>query len=472
MPPKTRFAPSPTGDLHIGSVRTALFSWLYARRFGGQFVLRVEDTDRERSTQESIDAILDGMAWVGLDYDEEPYFQSQRFSRYREVAANMLADGSAYHCYCTPEELDAMRAEQVARGENPRYDGRCRERTKPRDGVEPVVRFKNPREGVVVVDDLVRGPVEFENSGLDDLIIMRADGTPTYHFGVVIDDSDTEITHVIRGDDHLNNTPRQINIIEALGLTRPQYAHVPMILGEDGTRLSKRHGAVNVLDYREQGYLPDALLNYLVRLGWSHGDQEVFSRDEMIRLFDIKDVNPSAARFSPEKLDWINQQHIMTADADVLAEQLTAQYQRIGIDTRQGPRLKDVIDAFRERATTLEEMAKSSWYLFDDVMEIEEKAAKKHLRPAVKEPLLALRNHLAKQDLWEASAIHAAIDAVAADNGIKFGKLGQPLRVAVTGGSVSPPIDITVELVGKERTLKRIDEALAYIDKRIVGSGS
>ncbi len=469
---KTRFAPSPTGDLHIGSVRTALFCWLYARRFGGQFVLRVEDTDRERSTQESIDAILNSMAWVGLDYDEGPYFQSERFPRYREVAANMLADGSAYHCYCTPEELEAMRAEQIARGENPRYDGRCRERSEPRDGIEPVVRFKNPREGVVIVDDMVRGPVEFDNSGLDDLIIMRADETPTYHFGVVIDDSDSEITHVIRGDDHLNNTPRQINIIEALGLTRPQYAHVPMILGEDGSRLSKRHGAVNVLEYREQGYLADALLNYLVRLGWSHGDQEIFSRDEMIRLFDIEDVNPSAARFSPEKLAWINQQHIMAADIDILSEQLAVQYKRMGIDTQQGPPLKAVIDAFRERATTLEEMAESSWYLFDDVTEIDAKASKKHLRPAVKEPLLALRNHLAEQDPWEASAIHAAIDAVAADCEINFGKLGQPLRVAVTGGSVSPPIDITVELVGKDRSLERIDRALAYIDKRISGSGS
>jgi glutamyl-tRNA synthetase len=469
---KTRFAPSPTGYLHIGSVRTALFSWLYARRFGGQFVLRVEDTDRERSTQASIDAILDGMAWVGLDYDEGPYFQSEQFSRYREVAANMLADGSAYHCYCTPEELEAMRAEQITRGENPRYDGRCRERSEPRDEVEPVLRFANPREGVVVVDDLVRGAVEFENSGLDDLIIMRADGTPTYHFGVVIDDSDTGITHVIRGDDHLNNTPRQINIIEALGLTRPQYAHVPMILGEDGTRLSKRHGAVNVLDYREQGYLPDALLNYLVRLGWSHGDQEIFSRDEMIRLFDIKDVNPSAARFSPEKLTWTNQQHIMAADTDILSEQLAVQYKRIGIDTQQGPPLDAVIDAFRERATTLEEMAESSWYLFNDVTEIDAKAAKKHLRPVVKEPLLALRKHLAEQDLWEALEIHAALEAVAADCEVSFGKLGQPLRVAVTGGSVSPPIDITVELVGKDRTLERIDRALAYIDKRVGGGGS
>ena len=463
---KTRFAPSPTGYLHIGSVRTALFSWLYARRFGGQFVLRVEDTDRERSTSESIDAILEGMAWLGLDYDEGAYFQSERYPRYREVASNMLADGSAYHCYCTREELDAMRAEQIARGENPRYDGRCRERRESRDGVDPVVRFKTPREGVIVVDDLVRGRVEFENSGLDDLIIMRADGTPTFHFSVVIDDSDTGITHVIRGDDHLNNTPRQINIIEALELTRPQYGHVPMILGEDGTRLSKRHGAVNVLEYREQGYLPDAVLNYLVRLGWSHGDQEVFSRDQMIRLFDIKDVNASAARFSPEKLAWINQQHIMVAGIDVLSEQLVAQFQRIGIETREGPSIEAVIRVYRERAATLEEMAESSWYLFDDVREIDTKAAKKHLRPSAKEPLLALRDHLAEQDLWDASEIHAAFDAVAADCEITFGRLGQPLRVAVTGGTVSPPIDVTVELVGKDRTLERIDRALAYIDRR------
>ena len=332
--------------------------------------------------------------------------------------------------------------------------------------VDPVVRFKTPLDGTVVVDDLVRGRVSFENSLLDDLIILRADGTPTYHFGVVVDDSDMGITHVIRGDDHLNNTPRHINIIEALGLERPVYAHLPMILGADGARLSKRHGAVNVLEYREQGYLPEALLNYLVRLGWSYGDQEVFSRDEMIRLFEIEDVNPSASRFNPEKLTWINQQYIMAADVDKIAALLTEQFSKIGVDYSEGPQLEAVVSAYRERAATLEEMAESAWYLFRDIEELDPKAAKKHLRPAVREKLQKLRDRFAGLDPWSAGGIHATIQAVAQESGLGFGKLGQPLRVAVTGGSVSPPIDVTVELVGKNRSLKRIDDALKYIDQR------
>ncbi|NBP54897.1 MAG: glutamate--tRNA ligase, partial [Actinobacteria bacterium] len=310
----TRFAPSPTGMLHIGGVRTALFSWLQARRVGGKFILRVEDTDRERSTDEAVRVILEGMKWLGLEPDEGPFFQTARFPRYREVIAQLLAEGKAYRCYCTKEELEQLRAEQMARKEKPRYDGRWRDRSDARAGVEPVIRFKNPLEGEVVVHDLVHGDVTFKNTELDDLIIARADGTPTYNFCVVVDDMDMGVTHVIRGDDHLNNTPRQINMFAALGAKIPVFAHVPMILGPDGAKLSKRHGAVSVLQYEEDGFLPDALLNYLVRLGWSHGDQEIFTREEMIAAFDIADVNKAASAFNPEKLLWLNQQHLMRSD--------------------------------------------------------------------------------------------------------------------------------------------------------------
>ncbi len=466
MTVKTRFAPSPTGYLHIGGVRTALFCWLYARHHGGEFVLRIEDTDRERSTQESIDVIMDGMAWVGLDWDEGPHLQSERCDRYREVIDQMLAAGTAYHCYCTPAELEAMRAEQTAAGENPRYDGRCRDRHEPREGVEPVVRFKTPREGEVVVNDLVHGRVAFSNAELDDLVILRSDGWPTYHFSVIIDDADMGITHVIRGDDHLNNTPRQINMIKALGLPLPQYAHLPMILGEDGARLSKRHGAVNVLEYRDRGYLPEAVLNYLVRLGWSHGDQEIFNIAQMTDLFDIKDVNAAASRFNPEKLTWLNQQYIQSAAARQLAPLLEDQLSRQGLDPGQGPAPDAVVEAYKERAETMEVMAESAWYLYRDFEQPDEKAAKTHLRPVIKPALADLRQRLDALESWGRELIHAAIEAVAEQHGLKFGKLGQPLRVAVTGGSVSPPIDVTTELVGRERSLARIDLALAYITAR------
>src|SRR5512143_3034880 len=311
---RTRFAPSPTGYLHIGGARTALFSWLYARRHGGTFILRIEDTDLERSTAESVNVILEGMTWLGLEYDEGPFFQTHRFDRYKEVIKQLLDDGKAYKCYCTKDELEAMREEQMANKQKPRYDGRCRHRTEPREGHEYVVRFRNPEEGQTIVDDRVRGRVVFSNSELDDLIIARSDGSPTYNFVVVVDDMDMKITHVIRGDDHLNNTPRQINILKALGYEPPRYAHVPMILGSDGARLSKRHGAVSVMQYRDDGFLPEALLNYLVRLGWSNGDQEIFSIDEMIRLFDVSNVHTSAAAFNPEKLLWLNQHYLKTAD--------------------------------------------------------------------------------------------------------------------------------------------------------------
>lgn len=323
MKVRTRFAPSPTGYLHIGGARTALFSWLYARKHGGDFVLRIEDTDLARSNAESVNAILEGMNWLGLEYDEGPFYQTQRFDRYKEVIQQLLDTGHAYYCYCTKEELDAMRDQQMAMKVKPRYDGRCRLRGEPREGVSPVIRFRNPAEGITVVDDMVRGRVTFQNTELDDLIIARSDGTPTYNLTVVVDDWDMQITHVIRGDDHLNNTPRQINILKALGVEPPRYAHLPMILGPDGTKLSKRHGAVSVMQYRDDGYLPQALLNYLVRLGWSHGDQEIFSLDELIELFDIADVNHSASAINPEKLLWLNQHYIKTQTSDYVARQLS-----------------------------------------------------------------------------------------------------------------------------------------------------
>ncbi len=468
---KTRFAPSPTGFLHIGGVRTALFCWLYARNAGGKFVLRIEDTDAKRSTSESIDAILQGLQWVGLDWDEGPVFQSDRFARYTELAEALLARGQAYHCYCTPDEVEAMRAQQIAAGENPRYNGKCRAGAAPRDGVSPVIRFKTPPDGEITIHDAVRGTVVYANADLDDLVIMRADGSPTYHFSVVIDDADMQITHVIRGDDHLNNTPRQINIIEALGFERPEYAHLPMILGEDGARLSKRHGAVNILEYREQGYLPEAVLNYLVRLGWSHGDQEIFTRDEMVDLFRLDDVNASASRFSPDKLAWLNQQYIIKSPAAALVPGLDAQLRAIGVDPDSGPSVVDVIEGFRERATTLRELAEGCTYLYRDFDTFEPRAAKKHLRPVIRGALSDIREAFAELADWEAASIQDRIQVVADRHDLGFGKLGQPLRVAVTGGAVSPPIDVTIALVGRERSLTRIDAALAYIDSRAAASG-
>lgn len=467
MTVRTRFAPSPTGVLHLGSVRTALFCWLYARHCGGKFVLRIEDTDRERSTPEHVEAILDGMAWLVLDADEGPFFQSERFDRYREVIDEWLSEGKAYRCYCTREELEEIRAGQMKRGEKTRYDGRCRSRTEPRDGIDPVVRFKNPLGGEVVVDDQVRGRVVFQNAELDDLIIARSDGTPTYNFTVIIDDFDMQITHVIRGDDHLNNTPRQMNMLEALSAEPPVYAHLPMILGPDGAKLSKRHGAVDIRDYREEGYLPEALLNYLVRLGWSAGDQEVFSIDEMIRLFDIADINQSASSFNPEKLLWLNQQHIIAAPAEKIGAALMPYLEKAGLDPANGPDVAAVADGFRERAQTLAQMATSAWYCFEDFDEIDAKAAKKNLRPVILEPLKAVRVAFSRLDEWSKEAIARTIQEVAHEFEINMGKLGQPIRVAVTGGAVSPPIDVTIWLVGRERTLGRLDEAIRITEARV-----
>jgi len=467
MTVRTRFAPSPTGYLHIGGARTALYSWLYARKHGGSFILRIEDTDLERSTAESVNAILEGMTWLGLEYDEGPFNQTDRIERYQEVIQQLLDEGKAYHCYCSRERLDTLRAAQMARKEKPRYDGHClRLGGPPPHDVAPVVRFKNPQAGEVVVKDLIRGHVRFDNNELDDLIIARSDGNPTYNLTVVVDDLDMKITHVIRGDDHLNNTPRQINILQALGATLPVYSHVPMILGEDGKRLSKRHGAVSVMHYREAGYLPEALLNYLVRLGWAHGDQEIFEIDQMIELFDIKDINNSASTFNPAKLLWLNQHYIKTRPPEYVAHQLSWHMGKLGIDPATGPDLVDVVKAHRERAKTLVEMAQSIHYYYRDFEQFDEKTASKQLVPDVREALDKLRHALADLQPWTPAAIHQAIIDTAEAQGLKLGKIAQPLRVAVTGSGVSPPIDVTVYLVGRERVLQRIDQAVKFIRER------
>jgi glutamyl-tRNA synthetase len=463
---RTRFAPSPTGYLHIGGVRTALYSWLFARRHGGQFLLRIEDTDRERSTQPAIDAILNGMAWVELGADAPPIYQTQRFARYAEVADRLLAEGKAYHCYCTREELDAMRAEALAAGRKPRYDGRCREGSRPRVGVAPAVRFKNPPDGEVVVDDLVKGRIVFDNAELDDLIIRRSDGTPIYNFAVVVDDADMGITHVIRGDDHVNNTPRQINLLHALGAQPPAYAHLPMIHGPDGAKLSKRHGAVNMLEYRENGFLPEALLNYLARLGWSHGDQEIFTLGEMVELFDLSAVSRSAASFDPQKLLWVNQQHMLKASPERLAALLRGQLERRRLDPANGPPLVQTVAALRERSQTLAEMAERARCYYAEYDDFDADAAKAHLTAAARPLLVDLGRRLAALEEWTESSTQAAVDATAATLGVKLGKVAQPLRVALTGNAASPGIGTTLVLVGKNRTLQRIDRGVAHIDAR------
>jgi glutamyl-tRNA synthetase len=402
------------------------------------------------------------MEWAGLGHDEGPFFQSKRFDRYKEVIEELLATGNAYRCYCTKEELEQLRIEQVARGEKPRYDGRWRERTDSRPGVSPVVRFKNPLAGAVVVNDVVHGQVIFQNTELDDLIIARSDGTPTYNFCVVVDDMDMEITHVIRGDDHLNNTPRQMNMLLALRRKPPIYAHLPMILGPDGAKLSKRHGAVSVLQYRDDGFLPEAVLNYLVRLGWSHGDQEIFSVEEMIRLFDIADVNKSASAFNFEKLAWLNQQHMMHAPVSRMVSYLRWHLQREDVRAEDDTQLAQIVLALRERSKTLKEMAANSLFFFKAPLVYDEKAVRKHVTPDVLNVLAELSTAMVKLEVWSAPAIHALIGALAAERGLSLGKLAQPVRLAVCGGTVSPPIDATLEILGREESLARLDKAMAF----------
>jgi len=464
---KTRFAPSPTGFLHVGGARTALFSYLQARANDGTFILRIEDTDLERSTAESVRAILDGMQWLGLDYDEGPYYQTQRFDRYAEVVQQLLDQGKAYHCYCSKERIERLREEQMQAGIKPRYDNHCRDLETAPEGPEfnrkPVVRFRNPTTGDVVIDDLVRGQISISNGELDDLVIARPDGSPTYNFTVVVDDMDMGITQVIRGDDHINNTPRQINIYHALGADLPEFAHVPMILGDDGARLSKRHGAVGVLQYRDDGYLPQALLNYLVRLGWSYGDQEIFSLDEMIELFDITDVNRKASSFNTEKLDWLNQQYMRNLPAEEVASHLLWYFEKAGLNPENGPPLADLVSVQADRVKTLREMTDASRAFYEDFDEFDPGAAKKHLRPVTEEPLRAIGNRLADLAVWEPERLDAAVRMAAGELEVGMGKIAQPLRVALTGTAVSPSIDKTLWLTGRERTLTRIRRALEYV---------
>jgi glutamyl-tRNA synthetase len=464
---KTRFAPSPTGVLHVGGARTALFCWLYSKKTNGKFVLRIEDTDLERSTPESVQAILDAMEWLGLDYDEGPYYQTRRFDRYREVIDRLVEQGHAYYCQCSRQRLEQIRERQMADKQKPRYDGCCRDLgLQPGDGVEMVVRFRNPQQGGVSFKDHVKGEVSVSNLELDDLVIARSDGTPTYNLSVVVDDMDMEITHVLRGDDHVNNTPRQVNILRALGAEVPEYAHVPMILGDDGKRLSKRHGAVGVMEYFEAGYLPEAMLNYLVRLGWSHGDQELFTREQMIDLFSLDGLNKSASSFNTEKLNWINQQYLMSEPLGRITGLVKKRLDRLGLGYDEALDFSTVVDLYRQRVSTINQLVDSILYCFQDFSSYDEKAAAKVLKPAALAPLQSLLDRFRALDDWDLAAIHSVIEAVTVELEVGMGKVGQPLRVAVTGGSFSPPIDQTVELLGRDRSLVRIERAIEFISAK------
>ena len=466
----TRFAPSPTGYLHVGGARTALYSWLYAKKNGGDFILRIEDTDLERSTQESVDAIMDGMNWLNLEWTHGPYYQTKRFDRYKEVIDQLLESGNAYRCYSTQEEVEAMREEAREKGEKERYNGLWRERTDHPEDKPFDIRFKNPLNGDVTIHDMVKGDIVISNNELDDLIIARSDGTPTYNLTVVVDDWDMKVTHVVRGDDHVNNTPRQINILNALGAPLPEYAHIPMILGDDGKRLSKRHGAVGVMQYRDDGFLPEALLNYLVRLGWSHGDQEIFSREEMINLFDLKDCNRAPSGFNTDKLIWVNQHYMKTMPPGDVAKYLEWHMADQGINTENGPSLEALVKIQADRVKTLKEMAEISRYFYEDFSELDAKAVKKHLRPVVKEPLILVKAKLAALTDWSPEPIHAAINDTAEELEVGMGKVGMPLRVAATGGGNSPSLDVTLALLDKEKVLARIDHALEVVEARIANS--
>ncbi|MGJ8670083.1 MAG: glutamate--tRNA ligase [Oceanococcus sp.] len=463
----TRFPPSPTGYLHLGGARTALFNWLYARKHQGKMILRIEDTDRERSTEESVQAIFDGMEWLGLDHDEGPYFQTLRFERYKEVIQQLLDQSEAYPCFCTRERLDALREEQKERGDKPRYDGRCRDLETYDMDAEAVIRFKNPQSGTVAWDDLVKGKIEISNDELDDLIIARSDGSPTYNLTVVVDDMDMGMTHVIRGDDHVNNTPRQLNILDALEADRPKYAHVPMILGGDGSRMSKRHGAVSVMAYREEGFLPQAMLNYLARLGWSHGDEEIFSIDELIAKFDLEHVHKSPARFDIDKLKWMNQHYIKESKPQELVAEYQWHQQRLGIAFDKGPAAAAVIEAHQERAKTLLELATTTRFYFAAPESYQEKDAKKHFKPQTAEILADLLARSQALESWNGAAMHDVVQAVAEAFDVGMGKVGQPLRVAVSGAGNTPSLDITLDLLGREQTEARLAAAVAWIGENV-----
>ena len=460
---RTRFAPSPTGFLHIGGARTALFSWAFARHHKGQFILRIEDTDLARSTPEAVQAILDGMQWLGLEHDEGPFYQTQRMDRYKAVIQQMLEAGTAYPCYTTPEELEAMRAEQMTRNEKPRYDGRWRpepgkELPVAPVGASPVIRFRNPLDGVVAWDDLVKGRIEVSNRELDDLIIARADGTPTYNFCVVVDDWDMGITQVIRGDDHVNNTPRQINILQALGAPVPQYAHLSMILGDDGQKLSKRHGAVSVMQYDDEGYLPEAVNNYLARLGWSHGDDEVFSREQFVEWFDLNHITPSAAQFNTQKLNWLNAHYIKQADVDRLAADVR---RRLALRTARDtgvPSVESIVALYRDRAQTLVELTDAVEQLQGHPQPTDELKTQ-HLTPVTLPILAAFRAALVGIE-WDVASISAALKATLAEHGAKMPALAMPVRLALAGQTQTPSVDALIALFPREEVLRRIDHLL------------
>jgi glutamyl-tRNA synthetase len=461
---RTRFAPSPTGFLHIGGARTALFSWAYAKKHGGKFILRIEDTDVERSTPAAVQAILDGMHWLGLDYDEGPFYQMQRMDTYKKVLQSMLDNGTAYHCYCSKEELDTLRESQMQQGLKPRYDGRWRPepgKTLPSipPGIAPTVRFKNPQTGVVGWDDLVKGRIEIANAELDDLIIARADGTPTYNFCVVVDDYEMGITQVIRGDDHVNNTPRQINMLMALGAAIPQYAHLSMILGDDGQKLSKRHGAVSVMQYHEDGYLKEAVLNYLARLGWSHGDAEIFNMQQFCEWFDLDHITPSAAQFNTEKLNWLNAHYIKESSLDALALDIAKRLAKINVNVQASPDLNNVLNLYRERANNLNQLASDVAYFYA-LPQASAADIEKHITPEIKPAMKKLQQQLANTE-WTAEAIHHAINAIVTESGLKFPKLAMPLRVMLTGIAQSPSIDQVMAILSKQEVLARIQ---AYLD--------
>ena len=460
---RTRFAPSPTGYLHVGGARTALYSWLYAKHNNGEFVLRIEDTDLERSTPEATAAIIEGMEWLNLPWEHGPYYQTKRFDRYNQVIDEMIEQGLAYRCYCTKDRLEELRHTQEQNKEKPRYDRHCLHDHNHSPDEPHVVRFKNPTEGSVVFDDAVRGRIEISNSELDDLIIRRTDGSPTYNFCVVVDDWDMGITHVVRGEDHINNTPRQINILKAIGAPIPTYAHVSMINGDDGQKLSKRHGAVSVMQYRDDGYLPEALINYLVRLGWGHGDQEIFSREEMINYFELDHVSKSASAFNTEKLQWLNQHYIRELPPEYVAKHLEWHYKDQGIDTSNGPALTEIVTLLAERCKTLKEMASSSRYFFVVFETFDEAAAKKHFKGNAAEALAKVKEKLTALSSWDLHSTHEAIEQTAAELEVGMGKVGMPLRVAVTGSGQSPSMDVTLVGIGRDRVLARIQRAIDFI---------
>jgi glutamyl-tRNA synthetase len=469
MPVRTRFAPSPTGYLHIGGVRTALFNWLFARHHGGVFILRVEDTDVARSSQEYLTAILDGLKWLGVEWDEGPYFQSQRVQLYREHVEQILADGKAYRCYCTPEELEERRQQALVAGAKPKYDGRCRARTHQPADLPFAIRFKTPQEGVTVVDDLIKGKVTFANEELDDLIIQRSDGTPTYNFVVVVDDALMGITHVIRGDDHLNNTPRQIHLYEAMGYPIPAFAHLPLIMGEDRTRLSKRHGAASVTAYQEMGYMPHALVNYLARLGWSHGDQEVFSREELIEKFSLEGAGRSAGIFNPDKLLWLNAHYLKEGDPQEIAQELIPFLHQRGIKAEPNGRLGKVVQSLQPRAKTLVEMAEMAEFYFRDDFSYDEKGSRKFLRPELSTFLVSLLEEFRGSEDFDEANLERRFRRLTEQQGLKLNQAAQGVRVALTGKTVSPGLFEVMEGIGRERVIKRLERALGYIGSQREG---